>query len=52
MAANGKTAKGGDIPATIMRSEKHAQDIWSETHDTPSRRMARAGVPTWLLSRH
>jgi cation transport regulator ChaB len=25
--------KGKDIPATIMRSDKHAPDIWSETHD-------------------
>ncbi len=34
MPAQGKTAKGGDIPATIMRSDKHAQEIWSETHDS------------------
>jgi len=32
--SQGKTAKGSDIPATIMRSDKHAQDIWAETHDS------------------
>lgn len=30
----GTTPKGGDIPATVMRSDKHAQDIWAETHDS------------------
>jgi cation transport regulator ChaB len=30
----GTTPKGGDIPATIMRSDKHAQAIWAKTHDS------------------
>ncbi|HZT95734.1 MAG TPA: ChaB family protein [Chloroflexota bacterium] len=29
-----RTAAGAEIPATIMRSDKHAQDIWAETHDS------------------
>ena len=32
--AKGKTDKGSDIPSTILRSGKKAQDTWSETHDS------------------
>ena len=28
------TAGGGEIPSTIMRSDKHAQRIWAEAHDS------------------
>jgi cation transport regulator ChaB len=29
-----KTARGGDVPRTIQRSDEHARDIWSDTHDS------------------
>ncbi len=29
-----RTGAGAEIPATIMRSDRHAQDIWAETHDS------------------
>lgn len=34
MPADSKTSKGGDIPGMIMRSDTHAQEIWSRTHDS------------------
>ena len=32
--AKGRTDKGADIPSTIQRSGKKAQDTWSEAHDS------------------
>ena len=32
--AKGKTDKGSDIPSTIQRSGKKAQDTWAQTHDS------------------
>ena len=29
-----RTEKGADIPSTILRSEKKAQDTWAKTHDS------------------
>ncbi|HYY54474.1 MAG TPA: ChaB family protein [Candidatus Dormibacteraeota bacterium] len=29
-----KDRRGEDIPSTIARSDKHARDIWKETHDS------------------
>jgi cation transport regulator ChaB len=37
MAEMKEKSKGKDdteIPQTILRSDKHAQDIWQETHDS------------------
>jgi hypothetical protein len=32
--AKGTTDKGADIPSTIQRSGKKAQDTWAKTHDS------------------
>jgi hypothetical protein len=32
--AKGRTDKGADIPSTIQRSGKKAQDTWAEAHDS------------------
>jgi ChaB len=29
-----RTEKGADIPSTILRSDKKAQDTWAKTHDS------------------
>jgi hypothetical protein len=29
-----RTEKGADIPSTILRSERKAQDTWAKTHDS------------------
>jgi cation transport regulator ChaB len=29
-----RTERGGEVPSTIRRSDKHAQEIWKETHDS------------------
>ena len=34
MAKKTKTDKGSDIPSTIQRSGKKAQETWSKTHDS------------------